>query len=548
MLCCYADPEALVDPESFYPIRPECKEDAPPTRFKPMPGKTLSSRRWHASFSPDGHLDISTVLQRIQRGGVHPKIKGAVWEFLLSCYDPNTTLDQRNELRHSRRLEYEKLKSKCKEMEPSVGSGVVITMPLITEDGRPVEISRSNNGPESVPETQQSEVVTGDAEGSATEADDPEGVNGEGTSRTEKVEPVIESELVDAAVVQWKLTLHQIGLDVVRTDRSLVYYEDPLNRARLWDLLAIYSWIDRDIGYCQGMSDLCSPISILIENEADAFWCFERLMRRLRGNFKSTATSIGVRSQLMTLSNIIKTVDPKLHEHIENLDGGEYLFAFRMLMVLFRREFSFVDTLYLWEVSLSLCLSLSLSHFLSFLSTCNNTFLSDPPSKKRDKLLLGSSLKVCLVRWWSLFERFLLLCLKQFLIDIPYLLYCVQLMWSMEYNPNLFTVFESSNGLSADIDGQDAGPSDGSTLKKCGRFEKRYLQAGQGGGAQHPPLSIFLVASVLESKNKRLMQDAKGLDDVVKILNDITGNLDAKKACKEALKIHKKYLNKVKTS
>lgn len=29
------------------------------------------------------------------------------------------------------------------------------------------------------------------------------------------------------------------------------------------------------------MSDLCSPISILIENEADAFWCFERLMRRM---------------------------------------------------------------------------------------------------------------------------------------------------------------------------------------------------------------------------------------------------------------------------
>ena len=34
----------------------------------------------------------------------------------------------------------------------------------------------------------------------------------------------------------------------------------------------------------------------------------------------------------------------------ENLDGGEYLFAFRMLMVLFRREFTFIDTMYLWEV------------------------------------------------------------------------------------------------------------------------------------------------------------------------------------------------------
>jgi Rab-GTPase-TBC domain len=43
---------------------------------------------------------------------------------------------------------------------------------------------------------------------------------------------------------------------VVRTDRSLVYYEDQLNRARLWDLLAIYSYIDRDIGYCQGVNSV----------------------------------------------------------------------------------------------------------------------------------------------------------------------------------------------------------------------------------------------------------------------------------------------------
>jgi len=29
------------------------------------------------------------------------------------------------------------------------------------------------------------------------------------------------------------------------------------------------------------MCDLCSPMIILLDDEADAFWCFERLMRRL---------------------------------------------------------------------------------------------------------------------------------------------------------------------------------------------------------------------------------------------------------------------------
>ena len=49
----------------------------------------------------------------------------------------------------------------------------------------------------------------------------------------------------------------------------------------------------------------------------------------------------------------------------EELDGGEYLFAFRMLMVLFRREFSFLDSLYLWEVSI-----------LSYADLANEDFLS----------------------------------------------------------------------------------------------------------------------------------------------------------------------------
>lgn len=43
-----------------------------------------------------------------------------------------------------------------------------------------------------------------------------------------------------------------LGLDVVRTDRTLVFYEKQENLAKLWDILAVYAWIDTDIGYCQG--------------------------------------------------------------------------------------------------------------------------------------------------------------------------------------------------------------------------------------------------------------------------------------------------------
>nr|CAB3448283.1 unnamed protein product [Digitaria exilis] len=440
LACCYNDPEMQIDPDTVYPIRPDCRDDAPKTRFKPRPGLTLSPRRWKLLHNEEGCLDIAGMIKRVQRGGVHPTIKGEVWEFLLGCYDPKSTTEQRNQLRQQRRLEYEKLKTKCREMDTTVGSGRVITMPVITEDGQPIENPNSDGGT-SVGSEQQTSGAP-----------------------------------LPKEVIQWKLLLHQIGkhcLDVNRTDRVLVYYESQENLARLWDILAVYSWIDKDIGYCQGMSDLCSPISIILEHEADAFWCFERLMRRVRGNFISTSTSIGVRAQLTTLSSIMKSVDPKLHEHLENLDGGEYLFAFRMLMVLFRREFSFVDTMYLWEVS---CL---------------------------DKI------SYCIV---------------------------INLMWSMEYNPNLFSMLESDTGISRE------STKDEGVLKQCGKFERKNLQAAK---KDEIPLSIFVVASVLEARNKKLLVEAKGLDDVVKILNEITGSLDAKKACREALQIHEKYLNTV---
>lgn len=45
-----------------------------------------------------------------------------------------------------------------------------------------------------------------------------------------------------------------VGLDVVRTDRTLVFYEKQEHLSKLWDILAVYAWFDSDIGYCQGES------------------------------------------------------------------------------------------------------------------------------------------------------------------------------------------------------------------------------------------------------------------------------------------------------
>ncbi|XP_057506643.1 uncharacterized protein LOC130789883 isoform X1 [Actinidia eriantha] len=456
----WRDPGTPTD--SFYEVRPECT-DVPKTKFKIKAGKTLSVRKWQAAFTPEGQLDIGRTLSRIHRGGIHPSIRGEVWEFLLGCYDPKSTFEEREQIRQRRRAQYAVLKEECRHIFPLVGSGRFITAPVITEDGDPIKDpivlleANPDNGQASVPQENGNVNKFKNVTGYLSEANVLKSLKNTGTS----LSSVMVKE-VDKKIIQWKLTLHQIGLDVVRTDRTLVFYEKQENLSKLWDILAVYAWFDTDVGYCQGMSDLCSPMIILLEDESDAFWCFERLMRRMRGNFRCTERSVGVETQLNNLASITQVIDPKLHQHLETLGGGDYLFAFRMLMVLFRREFSFGDSLYLWEM-----------------------------------------------------------------------------MWALEYDPDLFSLYE-------DPDAVEGSKGKAKSSRQCGKYERENMRSGAKNDDAPLPISVFLVASVLKDRSSKLLTEARGLDDVVKILNDITGNLDAKKACTGAMKLHKKYLKKAK--
>ncbi|GJP79792.1 hypothetical protein CLOP_g10008, partial [Closterium sp. NIES-67] len=149
---------------------------------------------------------------------------------------------------------------------------------------------------------------------------------------------------------KWRLGLHQIGVDVQRADRTLVFYEEEGNRSRLMEVLAVYSWFDPEVGYCQGMSDLMSPFIVTFPNNADAFWCFERLMRPIRSDFMGTSASIGVQKEIDNLKNITRVLDPELYAHLDEIGAGSMFFTVRPIMAMFRRELSFADSIYFWEM------------------------------------------------------------------------------------------------------------------------------------------------------------------------------------------------------
>jgi hypothetical protein len=107
---------------------------------------------------------------------------------------------------------------------------------------------------------------------------------------------------------------------------------------RLISVLSAYAAYDPEIGYCQGMADLAAPFVALIVDDVEAFWCFERLMRRTRSNFSHN--SEGVRSQLRMLGRVLEHKDHVLMHHLRHVGAGECLFAYRMVLVLMRRELS----------------------------------------------------------------------------------------------------------------------------------------------------------------------------------------------------------------
>ena len=112
-------------------------------------------------------------------------------------------------------------------------------------------------------------------------------------------------------------------------------------------MLLTYNEYNRDLGYVQGMSDLLAPIYAVMQDDALAFWGFVKFMERMERNFLRDQS--GMRTQLLTLDQLVQLMDPALYLHLQKADSTNFFFFFRMLLVWYKREFEWADTLRLWE-------------------------------------------------------------------------------------------------------------------------------------------------------------------------------------------------------
>ncbi|ROT42145.1 GTPase-activating protein GYP7 [Sodiomyces alkalinus F11] len=163
----------------------------------------------------------------------------------------------------------------------------------------------------------------------------------------------------------WREQRGRIEKDVHRTDRNVPIFAgedaphpDPdspfsevgtnVHLEQMKDMLLTYNEYNKDLGYVQGMSDLLAPVYAVMQDDAVAFWAFQRFMDRMERNFLRDQS--GMRSQLLTLDQLVQFMDPKLYRHLQSADSTNFFFFFRMLLVWFKREFAWMDILHLWEV------------------------------------------------------------------------------------------------------------------------------------------------------------------------------------------------------
>ncbi|XP_072102677.1 TBC1 domain family member 25 isoform X1 [Mobula birostris] len=143
--------------------------------------------------------------------------------------------------------------------------------------------------------------------------------------------------------------------DVARTDRGHPYYAGPEeghpHLAALRDLLTTYAVAHPRVSYCQGMSDLASPLLAVMDDEAHAYVCFCGLMRRLEPNFRPDGEALA--TKFGHLQRLLRRADPTFYAYLRRRGAHDLFFCYRWLLLELKREFAFDDALRLAEVAWS---------------------------------------------------------------------------------------------------------------------------------------------------------------------------------------------------
>lgn len=273
--------------------------------------KPVSTVEWDNFFDLSGRLCITVdeVKDRIFHGGLDDSVRGKAWLFLLGVYPWDSSAAERKVLRGSYASEYERLK-----------------LQWVTDDSKRTEEFWKD----------QKHRIEKDI------------------NRTDRTLSLFKNKR--------RVTVTSIGSNVLPTTREsspetpdeedsdefdVANIRNP-HLFAMREILLTYNEYNVNLGYVQGMTDLLSPLYVKFQDEPLTFWAFSKFMERMERNFVRDQS--GMKKQMVTLNELVQFMMPKLYEHLGKCESTDLFFYFRMLLVWFKREFEWNDTLRLWEI------------------------------------------------------------------------------------------------------------------------------------------------------------------------------------------------------
>ncbi|KAL4808907.1 rab-GTPase-TBC domain-containing protein [Aspergillus unguis] len=180
----------------------------------------------------------------------------------------------------------------------------------------------------------------------------------------------------------------EISQDVDRCLQENYFFHEPATKAKMIDILFIYSKLNPDLGYRQGMHELLAPILWVVDRDAiepksreeskasgqdidsmfqlldsefiehDTFSLFCSVMQSTRVYYEhNTHRSSSGQADTVPIvlqcehihHDLLAATDMELANHLQSLDILPQIFLTRWMRLLFGREFPFQDMLVIWD-------------------------------------------------------------------------------------------------------------------------------------------------------------------------------------------------------
>jgi len=149
--------------------------------------------------------------------------------------------------------------------------------------------------------------------------------------------------------------VEQIDLDINRSARNHLQFRERFGSGQiaLFNVLKGYSIYDKDVGYCQGMSDMTAFILMYLLEE-DAFWMLVQLLNDKKYNLRARfLPGFPLLQQTFWIwEKLLAKYVPKIAKHLSAIGISTIFYATKWFLLVFLDAFPFPILVRIWDLFL----------------------------------------------------------------------------------------------------------------------------------------------------------------------------------------------------